>query len=261
MKPEIDWTTLNAYVDGELSPATMARVAARVAGDPELARQMAELRRLKSGLYASRPMVCPPIHLEPPRRRRPLLVAALATTALLVTLLAGTFLNRHEGTPDHLLQAMAAHQAWVAGSTGGASGDAGRLLKSSRTRLRLDAYIPDLTPAGLRYDGIRRLDGGGGRGLHVGYRGSHGCRVSLVVFPGSRRLTPELRGFDRDGGRIYGWRVRDNTFYLMAPRMDPGRLAQVARAVYRMTRAYTPLDPAMTLALNQARDRAQPCAV
>lgn len=42
-----DWAELNAYVDGELDGATAARVAAAVARDAGLAREVARLAQLK----------------------------------------------------------------------------------------------------------------------------------------------------------------------------------------------------------------------
>lgn len=260
-RPPIDWKTLNAYVDGELAPAAMARVAEALADDPGLAQQMAKLRRLKSAVFQSRPPACPPISLEPRRAgRRTLVAAALLLIALFGSLLSG-LLPEPGTTPDQLEQVVAAHQAWRDAGTSADLSSSGSLLKSSLEQLQLDAYIPDLSPAGLRYHGIRRIAAASGRGLHVGYRGSHGCQVSLIVFPGAGKLSGELKTFEHAAGRIYGWQVRSNTFYLLAPRMDPRRLRQVAAAVHRMTRAHTPMDRGTTLALNQARTQAPPCAV
>jgi anti-sigma factor RsiW len=43
---DIDWDRLSAYVDGELSAAEAARLAAALANDPALARQVATLALL-----------------------------------------------------------------------------------------------------------------------------------------------------------------------------------------------------------------------
>ncbi len=256
MSQRIDWKTLNAYVDGELSPAAMAQVAEALTRDPELARQMADLRRLKSAIFKGRPGTCPPIRLQPPRPRWRMRIAAAFLFLALAGGLAPALFEAERGY--RLQQAMAAHAAWSDQDPAMVRDRPAILLKSSLLQLRLDAYIPDLSPAGLRYDGIRRIGDGG---LHVGYRGTHGCRVSLVVFPGTRKLSTRLSSFTAGDGRAYGWQVRGNTFYLLAPQMDPQRLHRMAEVVHRMTRAYTPMDRETSLVLNEARQQARPCSV
>ena len=47
-EPRVSFEMLNAYVDGELDAETAADVAAAVAGDPVLAREVSALSRLRS---------------------------------------------------------------------------------------------------------------------------------------------------------------------------------------------------------------------
>ena len=50
-------------------------------------------------------------------------------------------------------------------------------------------------------------------------------------------------------------------FYLLANKMDPLRLAEVARVVNRLTREKLPLDTRSIIALEEARSAGEPCLV
>ena len=49
----VDWEALNTYVDGELDADSSAAVAEAVADDPELARQISLITRLKAATAGS----------------------------------------------------------------------------------------------------------------------------------------------------------------------------------------------------------------
>ena len=66
---------------------------------------------------------------------------------------------------------------------------------------------------------------------------------------------------DLDAAAAWHWVSGGVSFYLIAPSMDPSRLAGIARVVHRLTRARLPLDPAGVLALEEARSGAEPCLV
>jgi anti-sigma factor RsiW len=257
---DVEWETLNAYVDGELTPAETAQVAEQLAQDPGLARRVAELSRLKSTLFDLRQPCPEPIRLKPAGYRRRGLVAALF---LFMALFSGWQLFEERALPPDLVaQAVVAHNGWLSGGHAEKAGASGELLKSSLKRLQLDAYVPDLSRAGLSYDGIRPVSFQSQKGLHVGYRGPHGCRVSLVVFKDdSRRSGKAIDTFAYGGYQIYGWQVRGAAYYLLAPRMDPQRLQQIARVVQRMTRSHRTMDGRAMMALQQARDASTPCVV
>ena len=95
--------------------------------------------------------------------------------------------------------------------------------------------------------------------MHIGYLGVNGCMVSLVVLNNTVGLSDELAYFERDNHRLYGWQVKQTGFYLLASKMDPRRLTEVARVVNRLTRERLPLDAESIIALEQAKTRSKSC--
>lgn len=249
------WEQLNRYVDGELSPDEAATVAEAVARSPELAREIAALTALKAAVGDAAPSY--PGRLDDaPRPRRAWLWLATAASMLVVGLLLSTvwFNGLHRPAPGHEL-ALQLHLDWAARQ--------GRDETMEPTRVGLDAlqlaYVPDLTQVELAFDGVRQVDVRGGRGLHVGYLGPRGCAVSLVVFREPGRRNAPLAAFEYPDHTAWSWMVGGASFYLLAPRMDPDRLAGIARVVQRLTRARLPLDAAGVLAMERARSDAEPC--
>ncbi|HEY5720358.1 MAG TPA: hypothetical protein VIW02_08240 [Gammaproteobacteria bacterium] len=249
------WDRLNAYVDGELPPDQAAEVAEQVARTPEVARQVAALSALKAAVGDALP-ACPGGFARAlGRRRSRLRLAAVAATLVLGLALSAAWVNElHHPAPGRAL-ALQLHQQWSA-----ARGSYGT---SPLQRVGLDAlqlaYVPDLAQVQLTFDGVRQVSVRGGRGLHVGYQGPNGCAVSLVVFKQPGHRDEPLAAVDGGGHTAWQWAAGGASFYLLAPKMDPGRLAGIARVVQRLTRARLPLDPAGVLALEQARSGADPC--
>lgn len=249
------WDQLNAYVDGELPPDEAATVAEAIARTPDLAREVAALTALKASVADSAPPYPGSLAKTPCRRRRVLRVAAIAAT-LVLGLLLGTAWHAqlHRPAPGPEL-ALRLHQSWSA-SRG--EYDTSPMMKVGLDSLQL-AYVPDLTQVQLAFDGVRQVEVRGGRALHVGYQGPRGCAVSLVVFPAPGRRDGPLAPLDQGDGVAWQWKAGGAAFYLIAPRMDPNRLAGIARVVQRLTRARLPLDPAGVLAMQEARSGAEPC--
>lgn len=251
------WERLNAYVDGELLPDEAAVIAEGIARDPVLARRVAAISALKAAINDSAPPH--PGHLQlhrpGPMRRR---VAAMAALLLIAALGgAGWFAELHRDPPGIAL-AEQSHRQWLAARSQAPTGQAAETFRVGLDSLRL-AYVPDLTQVDLIFDGVRRINPRGGRGLHVGYLGPRGCVVSLVVFERAgdrdRPLTPLVAG----GRTAWNWTTGGASFFLLAPAMDPARLTSIAKVVQQLTRTRLPLDAEGVLALHEGRSGTTPC--
>ena len=98
-----------------------------------------------------------------------------------------------------------------------------------------------------------------GEGLHIGYLGSHGCMVSLVVSPDAGDLEETLVSYDSARGLAYGWRVGDYGYFLMGDRMAPARLSVIAEILLMATRERAVIGEPMLLALQRSREANPPC--
>lgn len=264
MSSELNWQTLNAYVDGELSAREAAEVADAVTQDPEIARQVALLTSLKASVAATQPRFDAGLIGVAPRRRRKRL-SPLAVAAAVLVFIGGLAVVLAPNThlmppPAGIALAESLHLEWLRSLDDEQRSQEAQVLKSSLDSLRLDAYIPDLSQVQLEFNGVRRAGSEKGTGLHVGYRGPSGCRVSLVIFPGREGGMTELKRHERNGLPVYQWTAGRSSFHLLAYSMDPTRFEQVAQVVYRLTRNRLPLDSHSILAMTKARAESRPCS-
>lgn len=261
------WDMLNAYVDGELDAASAAQVAAAVAGDPDLAAQVATLTRLKASTANAMPAdmsdMSPPAMPQPRYRRRPLASLALAAASLLLALGLGaaTLISvwpARDNTPTALLAAAGLHRAWI-------NDPSGAVGPSPATTPLALTEIPDLSAAGLTLShvvpaavpGERRMGQGGG--ILVGFRGPRGCRVSLWIGEALPDFTAEPAQQRVDGLSAFVWRVEHKGYALMTRDMDAQRFVTLASAVARITRERFQVDTLTRMALQQSADPALPC--
>ncbi len=254
--------TLNAYVDGELSARENADVANAIATDPELARQAASLSSLKATLASTGGGRREPIDIDLPAKQKSQLrwVAAIAGLIISGAVLTALFLNNASLLPNQGLQlAEEAHRNWLEKESAPMGTGQNQAAALDLDRLQIDAYIPDLSEVNLKFSGVRKISSGKSRGMHIGYKGPSGCMVSLVILNNTAGLSSELAYFESRGHLLYGWQVKQTGFYLLAYRMDPARLAKVARVVNKLTRERLPLDPESIIALNEARSESKPC--
>jgi len=173
-------------------------------------------------------------------------------------------LARDQATsPAEIARAEAVHHEWLTSTERFENDDQSEVLNVNIETLQLDAYVPDLSNVNLVYDGVRKISTSSGEGLHIGYRGPNGCMVSLVVFHDPGDLSADIKAIDRGDRTVYGWRVHQTVhqtgFYLLASRMDPNRLSEIARVVYRITQSKSPLDARSIVALNRAKASSRPC--
>lgn len=253
----IDFERLNAYVDGELDPAAAAEVARAVAGDPALARQVAALSRLRSAVADS--VEAPPLKVPalPAMSGRLTAVAAVIFFALFV---AGSALM--SGMVDRDLRADWLERSWALHHGWSITGSEARpaLLLAEYADAVPGAYIPDLTASRLAvvHAAVAPFSGSR-RALVVGYRGTRGCKVSLVVFAGGRTLDEAIAAFPQGRNHAYAWRAGKLGYVLLTDTMGEARFRQLAENVRLTSRRHLPFDRETQTALRTARDTSKPC--
>ncbi len=266
------WETLNAYVDGELPASTAAEVARALARDSALASQVATLTKLKAATQAVARQLSGSGKNTPPAppnwRWRPAALAASLGLVLAIGLAATLVSNLGERPPSWVTQARTAHEAWatprdpepleVDGVVLVALGQAG-------AGNYLKAYLPDLKSARLTLTHLESVAlADGGTALHAGYRGTRGCKITLLVVPGlvapgGEALPRELTRHDGGALRAFAWRAGPLGYILLAEGMDEARLELIAETVHRATLKAFPLDTETRTALRESRERSQPC--
>lgn len=253
----LSWTTLNAYVDGELEPDQAAKVAAALADDRAAAVQVATLMRLRAAVKAASPMPAPPPFVLP--RARPRVVrwlpwAVAACLALLVGA-ASLGIGDRRSPGSSLSAAVAAHQLWLAQATPGEAPRLGVELAGADA-----GALPDLTLASLRLVHLS-LDPAGrrGGGMLAGYVGPNGCRVGLWIAPVEAALPPQPAVRDRDGLSVRAWRGERASYALLGRGIDPARLDGIAALVARITRDEPGVPREQVAALAEARSVGPAC--
>ncbi len=258
-KRQISFEMLNGYVDGELSSTASAEVAQAVADDPALAREVAALSLLRSSTAES--IEAPPLSLpEPksaPRYRR-----AVAASIVFALLAAGSLLMwRNTENPGSAWQANAwqIHHGWSLESSV-AAGPA-EIAKISVVDTLPGAYVPDLSASQLTLVQIKTATlTPERRTLVAGFRGSRGCKISLLVFPSAGKLGEKLNQF-RDGkSEAYGWRAGALSYLIVSDGMDPDRFGLLARSVRSASLHHVPFDERTRMALHDSREKSAPCA-
>lgn len=231
-----DLMRLNAFVDGEASPAERAEIAARIASDRGFARQHALLLRLKAGVaeYAAED-AGPDIALAAAAPLRwPAWLGLGAGMAAAVLLLAGAYFGTHRF-----------RAAPVA------------LDHNAIERLVLQAalpaapVVPDLAAGGMTLSGVAVRETAAAPALVASYIGPRGCRLELRIQSSGGASS------DDDGTARRGWTVGALHYELVAFGMPDIRFAIIAGAAERQSRLA--VDPDGDMGLREARSAAPPC--
>ena len=249
---------LNTYVDGELDTTTAAEVAQAVAGDPSLAREVAALSRLRSAVAEriEAPSLTVP---EPPATgRRTVAIAACIGFALFIagSVLVSSF-DRDQGSA-WLARAWQMHRGWSIESV--APQTRASLILAKYVDAVPGAYVPDLSASRLTLVHVTAGPMTGQRqALLAGYRGTRGCKISLLVFPSLDALSEALSPFRDGNNEAYGWRAGSLSYVIMSDGMDTGRFRLLAESVRRTSRQRVPFDEETRMALRESRDKSAPC--
>jgi anti-sigma factor RsiW len=249
---------LNAYVDGELNAAAAAEVARAVAEDQGLALEVAALSRLRSAVAES--VEAPPLSVPTPPSTRGRGTAIAASIAFVVFIAGSVLISNFHGNSgaDWLARTWQIHRGW---SIDGVTAQTrATLLLAQYAEDVPGAYVPDLSASRLSlvhtavssFTGERQV-------LLAGYRGTRGCKISLLVFPSSGALSEALSPF-RDGkNEAYGWRIGPLGYLIVSDGMDSGRFKLLAESVRHTSRLQAPFDKETRMALRESRDSSTPC--
>ncbi|MFQ5775561.1 MAG: hypothetical protein ACE5GS_13655 [Kiloniellaceae bacterium] len=253
----ISFETLNAYVDGELDAAAAAEVARAVADDPALARQVAALSRLRSAVAEG--VEAPPLSVPTPQSRgRGIAIAAGIALALFVagSLLVSGF-NRKPGA-DWRARAWQLHQGWSLEEAARQTGSS--LLVAGSAEGVPGTYVPDLSAARLSIVHVAvKPFPRGRRALLVGYRGTRGCKISLIAFPSPDAMGETLTPLRKGKNEAYAWQAGGLGYVIMSEGMDSTRFRLLAESVRHTSRQHLPFDKETQMVLRKSRDESEPC--
>lgn len=262
------WRTLNAYVDGALDASEAGAVATAAGNDPEIAEQIAALYRLKGvtrDAFAAAPADLAPISL-PRGRRWPGLARAAAAAVVLVAVLAAALTMSGPGTKpvqatlpaDLMATARNLHSDWLMADAAGVAEDSTATLIGALAHFRQLPTVPDLESAHLTITRVKFADRDPRPVLQVGYRGVHGCHLSLFVFA-EADLPDAMAGLDIGNERAYGWQVNELGYLLFAVGMDRNMLDLIAQTVEQQTRTHAPFDGDTREALAEQKRHSSSC--
>jgi len=262
-----DWPTLNAYVDGELDARTAGAVAEAAGSDSAVADQIACLYQLKGVM----PAVPPPAPADlgeflPKQRRRPVAGMIAAAAAAVVLVIGVALFQALSPGPDQsarlpepaVAAARTLHMDWLATDNGPNAGAPPSLVLAAMSQFSQPPVIPDLTSSKLTIERVTVTDQPEGHVLQVGYRGNHGCHLSLFIFANGTlpsRMVQEVSGTER----AYGWQVADLGYMLFAVGMDNARYDLIARKVEEATRSGTSFDEKTRQALAESKVKSASC--
>lgn len=255
----LTWETLNAYVDGELDPASAANVAAILVADRSLAARIATLARLK----ASAAELCgqeqsPPALVENRPTQKSIFAVVAAAILLLVAASVASLHLFPRSQVSWLDEALAAERTWMS--------SAARTSAAFQDNLAISANVAgrplDLSDAGLKIVYATAIDDTHGHhGAFLGYRGPHGCRVGLWAGGSQRELGSRPQVLDRGDVQIRAWQNKAGGYALLSRGMDPARLDRLAEIVARVSDPASHLDDGDRVALREIPHTGAACRV
>ena len=223
-----DFTTLSAFVDGELDWPETEWVRAWIAHDSDVARQVETLQALKADVaglsFDVRPVKSPP-PVSAQRRGTFALIAA----SLLVVIVLGGYRMGFDG-PANAEERMA--QQVVAAYENGDRDVQAPIVQTSVEDIEL------FRSAGLNLKAQERLHFGGSEVAHRSYVGPGGCRVSVFEFPAHAIDEEAVSRLIRLDEHVLsaGWKSSRNAYLMVARRMDEKRFDAIAAALKNIDR-------------------------
>ncbi len=259
-KGPIDIALLGAYVDGELDVDERAQIAEAVARDPEVARQVMVLSRLKSAVSVVPDEETITLPDEPARGRWMYGIAAALLTVMIGASAYWFAISNNPGGNEDVDVASAAHQSWS--PTGqGETIDRGVVLAAARANFH-HIYVPDLRAAKLQLVHLATRNAQGRPVLVAGYLGSRGCRVTLVAQEDGPGVDGGELDFQQTGGVISArWRIGSTSYAMLAKGMAEPRFRLMATSVFDASIKAAPMSRKIRVALARSRSESKPCAI
>lgn len=243
--------TLLAYAAGALPEDERARIALRVAADPEAQGRLADWARQDAALSA----LYNPVAEEPlparftallaaaraPRPRRPLVTALFrlaAAVALLAVGATGGWLA-HGTAPANVEQALTlaaatAHETYIVEAVHPVevpASNAAHLTTWISKRLGHPIHAPDFASAGFTLMGGRVLPAPTGTAALFMYVNAKGERMTLYVAPKGSAKDTAFRFFEADGTQGFWW-VDTDLCYAITGTFPRDTLRRVAAMAY-----------------------------
>ncbi|NQU70922.1 MAG: hypothetical protein HQ514_10255 [Rhodospirillales bacterium] len=257
----------NAFADGELDRQGRSEVLKDAAEDPRLARELSNLERLKSAISDS--VDTPDINLAAMTGkhgghrswRRPVMAMAACLVLFVAAGLAWSVIGPGVGSggSNHgvpVAWAIGAHNSW---SSADSASQSRVVLRPAN--IRLNAHVPDLSAAKLHIAHIgesRTL--GGLPAMVIGYRGTRGCRVTLLIDGSPAEPGGKAIFFKVDKLIAMIWQAGSLRHVILAEGMAEARFRLIAETVRRTSLERLPVDDVTRMALAQSRAKSPPCA-
>jgi hypothetical protein len=259
-----EWQTLNAYVDGELDARGAAAVAEAAGNDTSIADQIACLYQLKGVMPSAAPAAPGNLRELVPNRSRRLPTGILAACSAVAMVVAVALLWLRAEPPvalpdGALVAARTLHEDWLATESLAQSEAPPSLVMAALSQFRRVPVIPDLTSTKLTIERVTVTDQPAGHMLQVGYRGNHGCHLSMFIFDNGN-LPSQMVQEDRGAERAYGWEVEELGYLLFAEGMDSTRFDLIAHKVEAATRSGMPFDEQTRQVLAENKAKSANCA-
>ena len=251
---------LNALIDGELTSKERAELLDAVAAEPALARELSALGKLKAAVEDSveTPDIALPARSRNMKRLRLPALALAASLVLAAVVGLSWYLFGHGSTLGGVPVAWAveAHRSW---NLSAPKSESPVLLRS--VGVRADAYVPDLSAARLSIAHVgSRPTANGGKALMVGYRGTRGCKVTLLVASAPAGMTRKPVSFTFEQVRAVAWAANNLGYIVLAEGMAPARFSLIAESIRQASLKHLPLDQRTRTALAQSCAASPPCA-
>lgn len=260
-----DWQMLNAYVDGELDAAEAAYVAEAAGQDPEIAEQISLLYQIKGLSHETFAGQIPEdlsgIKLDLPFWRRAPIVMAAAALIFAMVVGGSLWLERSGSSAEAKAIAIARvmHGEWLKNDSVQSEQKSTAVLVNALTQFQGMPVIPDLESGQLHIARVKYSRQERGDVLQIGYRGNHGCHVSLFIFSNGR-MPAKLTAIEHGKERAYAWEIGKMGYLLFAVGMDPNRLDLLARKIETQTRSRRPFDSLTREALAESKRESASCA-
>jgi hypothetical protein len=244
---------LNAYVDGELGPEQAARVAQAVAQDPELARDVAALLRLKSATvnaFLATPPALPGIQTTRRSHVGWWLAAAVVALSVLVGAVASTVLTRQAPTSADPIASVI--DTWR--------------RKDVANRVHIgESLIPTLNAAPLK-PLLESLEASRlqvletkvvADGLALDLIGPSGCRLAVWIGPESTQFSKLITSRIQSGTAVT-WVAGDRSYLIVSLNAPRDKFTALANALQLGTQVPSLLRENLS-AIAEARRAGAPC--